>query len=282
MGFTLDFLLKLCPSGGFRGAYDPFAASIVHAYEPARRVLTSYTGNLVRLRRASDNAEAAFGYLANGDLDTAAIAAWAGGASYIVTVYDQGGFADNATQAVAASQPLYVANARNGHAGMTFDGANDYLRGAFTIGGALSRPYHIYAVGQLDPTAVNDNTKRGIVDSNHIARRASLRQDSTPTPDQWAIYAGAFLNDGNSDGNWNLWTVLFNYAASQFWINSVSVATGDAGDLDNATGITIGETTDFTGPWVGPVVSVVICDPSLSDAQRVAMQGRVNSYWMVY
>jgi len=27
---------------------------------------------------------------------------------------------------------------------------------------------------------------------------------------------------------------------------------------------------------------VVICDPSLSDAQRVAMQGQMNSYWAVY
>ena len=74
--------------GGFAPAYDAFADSIVHAYEPARRVLTAYTGNLVRLRRASDNAEANFTYLPNGDLDVAAIAAWAGGASYVVTVYD--------------------------------------------------------------------------------------------------------------------------------------------------------------------------------------------------
>ena len=69
----------------FRGAYDGIA-NLVHIYEPARRTLTAYIGSLVRLRRASDDAEADFGYLANGNLDTAAIAAWAGGASYIVTV----------------------------------------------------------------------------------------------------------------------------------------------------------------------------------------------------
>ena len=62
--------------GRFVGAYDDIA-NIVHIYEPARRVLTAYTGNLVRLRRASDNAELNFGYIANGNLDVAAIAAFA-------------------------------------------------------------------------------------------------------------------------------------------------------------------------------------------------------------
>ena len=109
------------PGGAaFVGAYDAFAASLAHVYEPARRTLTSYVGNLCRLRRASDNAELDWGYLANGDLNVAGITAWAGGAAYVVSVYDQVA-GDTITQANPANQPLYVAAAKNGHAGMWFE-----------------------------------------------------------------------------------------------------------------------------------------------------------------
>jgi len=269
--------------GGFAPAYDAFADSIVHAYEPARRVLSSYTGNLVRLRRASDNAEANFTYLANGDLDVAAIAAWAGGASYIVTVYDQGGFADDVTMAVAANQPLYVASIRNGHAGMRFDGANHYLTGPFTTGGALSQPFSMFAVAALDAAAVNDGKDRRITDSDDIVNRLYLGQISWVAPDEWALFAGIWFVVVVSDANWNLWSTLFNGAASQIWINAVSLAIGAAGAM-NADGLSIGAdwTPSFGSHWDGDITSVVICDPSLSDAQRVAMQNAMNAYWSCF
>jgi len=282
MGFSHRFLTLLCPSGGFRGAYDPFASSIVHAYEPARRVLSSYTGNrLVRLRRASDNAEADFGYLANGDLNVAAIAAWAGGASYVVTVYDQGPFGDNVPMAVAANQPLYVANARNGHAGMLFDGTNDYLQGAFATGGALSQPISTFAVAQLDATDVNNNVSNKITDSDDALNRLLLGAYGVGTPDSWYLYAGVFLSGGTADSNWNIWSVLYNGAASQFWCNQTSVVSGNAG-ADNADGLTIGADKAGLVPWKGYITSVIIVDPSLSNAQRTAMETAMNAYWSCY
>ena len=55
-----------------------------------RRLLTSYTGDLIRLRRISDIAESDFGFDGNGDLDTAAITTWLSGADgFVVTWYDQ-------------------------------------------------------------------------------------------------------------------------------------------------------------------------------------------------
>jgi len=280
MNQTIRNLLLLCPRG--RGcAYDAFASSIVHAYEPARRVLTSYTGNLVRLRRASDNAESDFRYGANGNLNTAAIAAWAGGASYVVTVYDQAPAGDNVTQAVAANQPLYVASIRNGHAGMTFDGTNDCLRGAFTTGGALSQPFSLFAVARLDAAGVNDDEYRMLTDSDDIANRLIMGQYPTGAPDTWRIMGGATLVGSGSDALWNIWSALFNGASSQFWHNGVSEASGNAG-AQNADGLTVGDSFNDLGRWWGDIVSVIICDPSLSDAQRVAMQVQMNSYWAVY
>lgn len=265
----------------FRGAYDAFESSIVHLYEPARRGLSSYTGNLCRLRRASDNVEADFGWIANGDLNVAAIAAWAGGASNIVTVYDQK-TGDAVTQAVAGSQPVYAATAQNGHAGMQFDGTADYLQGAYTIGGALSQPFSVFAVAQLDVSEVNDNGRNALIDGDDSTNRMLAYKLELTTPDQWSIYAGTAAVSGNAgNSNWNIWSILWNGASSQFWHNGISQATGNPG-ADNADGLIIGADRIGTSWWEGYVNSVIICDPSLSDADRVLMQTAINSYWAVY
>ena len=79
-----------------------------------RRLLTTYEGSLIRLRRQSDDAELDFGFDSNGDLDVAVIVAWLGGSNgWVVTWYDQSGNGYNATQAVAATQPQYIANGIN-------------------------------------------------------------------------------------------------------------------------------------------------------------------------
>jgi len=263
--------------GGFAPAYDAFADSIVHVYEPARRVLSSYTGNLVRLRRASDNAETNFGYLGNGNLDTVAIAAWAGGASYVVTVYDQGPFGDNVTMAVAANQPLYVAAIRNGHAGMRFNGTSQYLQGAFTTGGALSQPINLFAVAALNDGGANYHI---MIDGDDETNRMACYHFKGP-PTEWNIMAGTALPSIPSDANWNIWAVLYNGAVSQFWINGVSRAAGNAG-AHNADGITIGARLNNQFWWKGDISSAVVVDPSLSDAGRSAMQVQMNNYWGVF
>jgi len=265
----------------FRGALDAYATSMVHLYDPARRWLTAYTGNLVRLRRASDNAESNFTYTATGELDLAAIATWAGGASYVVTVYDQKG-ADNVTQATAANQPLFTASAQNGHAGMTFDGTNDFLQGAFTNGGALSQPYSVFALAKLDATQVNDDVYRLLVDGDDSSNRMIIGQDAADTPDAWRIYAGSALSSGTSNSNVLIWSVVFNGVSSQFWNNAVSQASGDAG-AQNADGLTVGSRyLNAQEPWKGIIGTLAIADPAFNDTDRQAVQVILNTYWAVY
>lgn len=77
-------------------------------YSPAYRVLTAYssTGNLIRLRRSTDDAEADFGAVyGTGVLDTSAVTAWLGGGTgYITTFYDQSGNGRDATQSTPSKQ----------------------------------------------------------------------------------------------------------------------------------------------------------------------------------
>ena len=96
------------------GGYPLDSYSGFQVIYSVRHLLTSYTGDLVRLRRNSDQAESDFGFDGNGDLDTAAITTWLDGANgFIVTWYDQSGNGFDAAQATAALQPQYIASGIN-------------------------------------------------------------------------------------------------------------------------------------------------------------------------
>lgn len=73
-----------------------------------RVVVSDYEGNLVRLRRASDNATQDFGWADNDIVDIAAINAWRGTSLVYVNIwYDQSGLGRNAIQNTTTKQPRF-------------------------------------------------------------------------------------------------------------------------------------------------------------------------------
>jgi hypothetical protein len=93
-----------------------------------RQLDVAYAGKAVKVRRSSDNTTLDIGFLASGELDTAALLAFAGaGSAYVDTWYDQSGNALNAVQATVAKQPQIVnagvVNTINGRPTVIFDGA---------------------------------------------------------------------------------------------------------------------------------------------------------------
>ena len=96
---------------GFVGPLDAYTTGLGGAYSVARRLLTSYTGPLIRVRRDSDGTEADIGYDADGLLDEAALLAFVGaGSGYLVTIYDQSGLGRHVTCSTSANQ-IRVVNA---------------------------------------------------------------------------------------------------------------------------------------------------------------------------
>ena len=91
------------------------------------RVLESdYTGSLVRLRRASDNAEKDFIWGDNDIVDIASIDTWRAGSDvYIHTWYDQSGLGRNAVQTTQNRQPHFYPDATMPY--FQGDGSNDHL-----------------------------------------------------------------------------------------------------------------------------------------------------------
>ena len=86
----------------FVGPLDTLSTGLVGAWSVARRLLASYTGPWLRVRRSSDNAEQ--------DCTTVAgILSFCGaGNGFVVTVYDQTGNGRNLTQGTAANQAQIV------------------------------------------------------------------------------------------------------------------------------------------------------------------------------
>lgn len=80
------------PPAPFVGPLDDYATGLSGAWSVGRRLLSTYTGPLIRLRRLPDDAEADFTYDADGKLDTVAISNFVGPFdAFVVKVYDQTG-----------------------------------------------------------------------------------------------------------------------------------------------------------------------------------------------
>jgi len=149
-------------------------------YSPAARVLTAYspTGNLLRLRRSTDDVEADFAADAvTGLLDTAAVTTWLGGGTgYITTLYDQSGNGYDAAQATAASQASL--NLVGSLPCADFDGSDD----TYSIAGAVGFARNVgqaslLAVCKYDSSAVTD-TVMGVA-NNGASARMVLQKTST-------------------------------------------------------------------------------------------------------
>jgi hypothetical protein len=92
----------------FVGALDALTANLDVAWSVSRRLLASYSGSLIRVRRSSDNTEMDIGFTSLGLLDTSALLTFAGaGSAFVTKIYAQTG-AKDFVQSTAAAQPRIV------------------------------------------------------------------------------------------------------------------------------------------------------------------------------
>ncbi len=131
-------LISLMPkTPAFVGLLDTYPGASA-AYS-LRRLSSTYTGNLIRVRRSSDNTEQDFGFV-NNVLDTASLISFVGsGNGFVTTWYDQSGSGNNTTQSNAVQQPQIVSSGailtQNSKPIVQFDGSNDILFSSSLSGG---------------------------------------------------------------------------------------------------------------------------------------------------
>lgn len=103
MSFIIDPYRYLIPA-----LFDTYGGAVI-GYS-LKKLSNSYSGNCIRVRRSSDNAEQNIGFVSN-ILDTVSLLAFCGaGNGFITTWYDQSGNNNNATQTTASLQPQIVSS----------------------------------------------------------------------------------------------------------------------------------------------------------------------------
>lgn len=104
-----------------------------------RKLISSYSGPIVRIRDTVGNAEQDVYAAASGELNSFTVS----GNAAIVKVYDQSGNGADLGQTSTGLQPLLILNATgNGKPAARFDGSDDYLRDATA---STTRPYLVAA-----------------------------------------------------------------------------------------------------------------------------------------
>lgn len=107
---TPDTPVGLTCVPGTTAALSTLTATAPVAAYSLRRVVSAYVGPVIQVRRASDDAVLDIGVTSAGDLDTAALLAFAAGTdAFVTTWFDQSGNRSDAAQATAAQQPQVIA-----------------------------------------------------------------------------------------------------------------------------------------------------------------------------
>ena len=272
------------------GAYDAFASDLAHFYEPARKVLTSYEGPLLRLRRASDDAQRDFGPYTRGvQLNTAAIATWLDGADgYVVTVYDQAsGF--HVTQADNALQPLYVPDGLNGKPVMRSDSnRNIFLRNPDAPwSGDQAMTGISLSYTRTRGTSTSHNTIWGVGQAVGTQREAIFFCTEDDKRDAIRLQGGNTIFPDSAIETWYLHIHVYPGSAATFTCrqngSAVAATSSSMNTLNLRNGMTLfhGYGHTMVG-FDGDIASVVICDAALSEETQQKVETAMNTYWSVY
>lgn len=122
----LPFRRRSLGAGRAVSALDTYSAGLWSAVG-IKRLFSSYSGPLIRVRRSNDNAEQDVGQIGGGALDLTGLAAFVGANSaFVVRAYDQSGAGNHFGQTTAGLQPRIV-NAGVYDGFIRFDGTDDLL-----------------------------------------------------------------------------------------------------------------------------------------------------------
>jgi len=276
---TNGILARSGAAPAFVGLLDTYSGASA-AYS-LRRLSSTYTGNLIRVRRSSDNTEQDIGYNSSNVLDETALTSFVGaGNGFVTTWYDQSGNANNAVQTTAANQPQIVTsgvvNNINSKPSMSLDGTNDQ----FTL------------TSIINVSSSNYNSFVGKRDASS-RRLFGLSSDAGAGQYLWALY---------NDNNYYLQAKSTQYQASLSTDSTTSqlLLTGlnDAGTMSmfkngntissSATNFSITMKANtigvysFTGNNCYGHLQEIIFYNSSQSSNRTGIESNINTYYSIY
>ena len=265
-------------SGGdsFTGLLDTYSGAAA-AYS-LRQLSSTYSGDAIVVRRASDNTTQSIGFV-NNELDTTSLESFCSGTDgFVTTWYDQSGNGNDAVQTTAGAQPKIVSSGstilENGKAAVEFDGSDDVLRyqGDLVTDSVLS----IF-------TSLNVGSFGGFntfIDryENPDDGTASIRSRSTANTLE--IYSVQTTNASYQNSQL-LISAFQSSGSSAAYIDGASV--GTASNSANYDGISLGATR-IRGSvlYTSPKMQEVILYNSDESTNRSGIETNINDFYTIY
>lgn len=294
--FTLDLLTET-PSFAFS----------------TRKLKSTYNGFVMRVRNASNNAQADVYFDNNNELSTnslvkyvvsgtsgsgvgtiTTLSSFKGSASLFATIwYDQSGNNRNAIQATVANQPELLLNNQNNHATLLFDGtknlpvtvAGTQILGT-TAGGIQGIVGTIFFTSKINNAG---NVKSfGFYDSNNVRFQMHLNWSTNDAFfDATEICCAPTRNfaNGTSVGVWKQYTMQ---RQDLYKIGRVSgiqkmAGNGSAAQQPNSSYFGIGcANNETTGGHLGLYSEMILYKKALSTAQMQSIENSQMSFWNSY
>ena len=262
-----------------------------------RKLRAAYTGNAIRVRRSSDNAEQNIGFTALGNLDTTALTSFCSGTNgFVTTWYDQSGNANNCVQTTASNQAQIVSSGsvitQGGKPSLLFDGVNDSFLSTIAID-----PLFITAVNTPNTTSVY-NTIMGADTSDVVSGPfgAIYFQYSTPTRTATFVrtpLTGSFSavsNRQEANNTTNLITGTRTSTTIEIFTNNVSRGTGSTASSLSTLGGTDGGKFRLMAAYYNRTVvdfllgnlTEFIAYTSDQSSNRTGINTNINTYYAIY
>lgn len=237
-----------------------------------RNLSSSYSGNVIEVRRSSDDTTQNF--TADEITDGTLLAFVGTGGSdngFVKTWYDQSGNTNHATQPTPASQPKIVDAGSLLANGIDFDGTDDELETSANISGSNISGF---VVANLDGTGANSLYSVGDTKPNVLFGNPSLA---------YVVNGGSALSGGTAPTNTDtLFTQLFiSGGTSKTFINGSAIASGDAGsNTASSDKLTIGNLEGINRFMDGSIEELIIYDSDQTD-NRTAIEANIGEHYSI-
>ena len=233
-----------------------------------RLLRSGYSGNAIRVRRSSDNAEQNIGFV-NNELDTSSLLSFVGTGGtdngFVKTWYDQSGNGNDATQTTIADQPQIVSSGsvitENGKPSIDIV-QTDFLRASSL---SLSQPFTAFYAGK------SDISESSVFDS--AVSRAFMRDRTGDS----RIWAGTFLTGTGTSGFITIYG-LYNGSSSEVQTNNLTLSTGNT-NSNSLTDLYIG---GYLYSLFDGRMSELIFYNSNQSSNRTGIQTNINDFYSIY
>jgi hypothetical protein len=248
-----------------------------------RKLRQDYSGNAIRVRRSSDNAELDIGFEDDGDLNRSALTTFVGANNgFVTTWYDQAG-SFNATQAVALAQPAIVTS-----------GVVNYINGKPALSNTVATG--ITATGL---TTLNTAHSISAVVSNTLTTGRIVSMRSTTAFNPIFDFSSStnlrfFVRDNTSTNSITVTqtvanntllvlTGIRNTNTGFLFVNenvtSANSTPGPIGTTTTSGGLGIGGDVGLTSCLTGNISEIVVFNSALSTSDREILQRNQGQYY---